>query len=421
MLNRLRLTSLAILFGVAAMLATPTQANAQFGKRLKDALKHKAEQKAIEKATAHEDTLIDAVTTSKKGGEGGEGGKVVEVAEAGEVVGSSPSSPSSSPTEPDEPALWVNYDFVPGDRTIFFTDYSEDEVGNFPARLEFREGNMEVAELGGERYIRATSQSSFTIPLPETLPERFTIEIDVVNRPSLDGSAFQLQGGLKRKNDGTTSTIAWGTDGLGLTGGGGGEVRLESNDANRARYRGKPAQLRILGDGKYIKAYLDEQRLVNVPNAGFERSKGLTLTLDARGQSNPLYIGRIRVAASRKSIYDDLAAKGRVSTQGILFATGSDRPRPESGPTLKEIAAMLRQHPELKLRIEGHTDNAGAKDANLALSDRRALAVKNALVNDFQVDAARLESKGFGDTKPAASNATPEGRQNNRRVELVRL
>jgi OOP family OmpA-OmpF porin len=143
--------------------------------------------------------------------------------------------------------------------------------------------------------------------------------------------------------------------------------------------------------------------------------------LDARSQSNALYVGRIRVAESRKSIYDDLAAKGRVATQGILFDTGSDRPRPESGPTLKEIAAMLQQHPELKLRIEGHTDNVGGKDANLTLSDRRAAAVKNALVNDFQVDAARLESKGFGDTKPAGSNATPEGRQNNRRVELVRL
>ncbi len=317
--------------------------------------------------------------------------------------------------------MWVNYDFVPGDRTIFYADYAEDVVGNFPKRLEFGEGNMEVAELGGQRYLRVTSHSAFTIPLPETLPARFTIEIDVINRPSLDGSAFQLQGGIKPNRDGKTSTIAWGNDGLGLIGGGGGEVKITNDDGNRVRYRGKPAQLRILGDGKYIKAYLDERRLVNIPNANFERSKGLSLVLDARSETNPLYVGRIRVAESRKSIYDDLAAKGRVATQGILFAAGSDRPRPESGPTLKEIATALQQHPELRLRIEGHTDNVGAKDANLVLSDRRALAVKTALVNDFQVDAARLQSKGLGDTKPAGSNATPEGRQNNRRVELVRL
>lgn len=424
---RLRLTSLALLAGAVALLAVPTPANAQFGKRLKDALKHKAEQKAIEKATAHEDTLIDAVTSSGKGSGPADPAPAPNAAPATATVpapeaGTETATVAIAAAEtPAEKTLWVNYDFVPGDRAIFYTDYSEDEVGNFPARLEFREGNMEVAELGGQRYIRATSHSAFTIPLPEILPERFTIEIDVINRPSLDGSAFQLQGGLKQTRDGKGSTIAWGNDGLGLTGGGGGEVRIENNEANRARYRGKPAQLRILGDGKYIKAYLDEQRLLNVPNANFERSKGLTLVLEARSMDNPLYVGRIRVAASRKSIYDDLAARGRVATQGILFETGSDRPRPESGPTLKEIATMLQQHPELKLRIEGHTDNVGKKDANLALSDRRALAVKDALVNDFQVDAGRLESKGLGDSKPAGSNATPEGRQNNRRVELVRM
>ena len=77
-------------------------------------------------------------------------------------------------------ALWVNYDFVPGERVIFYSDYSTDQVGNFPDRLEFVEGNMEVAELGGRRMIRATSASKLNIQLPETLPQRFTIEIDVI-------------------------------------------------------------------------------------------------------------------------------------------------------------------------------------------------------------------------------------------------
>ena len=82
---------------------------------------------------------------------------------------------------------------------------------------------------------------------------------------------------------------------------------------------------------------------------------------------------------------------------------------------------MLEQHPELKLRIEGHTDNVGAKDANRALSDKRATAVKTALVADYHVSAGRLDSKGFGDSKPAGTNSTAEGRSNNRRVELVKM
>jgi outer membrane protein OmpA-like peptidoglycan-associated protein len=423
----LRLTTLALLTGAVACLASPAPAQAQFGKLLKNAVKQKAEQTAIQKATDAEGKAIDAALS---------GGGAKDSTPTGPVT--APAAATSAPQaaapvetgavkgpaaaeEPAEKKLWVNYDFVPGDRTIFYTDYAEDEVGNFPRRLEFREGNMEVAELGGERYIRIPTHGAFTIPLPEALPPRFTIEMDVINRVAIDGWAFQIQGGAKPTYDQATSLVRWGTDGAALVGGGGGEVQLRSDDANRTRYRGKPATLRVLGDGKYIKVYLDERRLVNVPNAAFQRANAISVIAEGRSDENPVYIGRIRVAESRKSIYDDLAATGRVATQGILFATASDQLRPESGPTLKEVATMLTQHPELKLRIEGHTDNVGAEDANLALSERRALAVKSALVADFQIDAARLESKGFGDTQPAGSNATPEGRQNNRRVELVRL
>ena len=331
---------------------------------------------------------------------------------------------AAAPAVPAAPAasLWVNYDFVPGERVIFYSDFTGDQVGNFPERLQFVEGNMEVAELGGRRVMRATSQSKLTIPLPEVLPQRFTIEIDVINRPSVDGADFHLRGSVGLVNDATTSIIGWGSDGVALLGGGGGEVKLTKNDANRLRYRGKPAQLRIVGDGKYIKVYLDEKRMANVPNANFERSNVLHLIIDAGSDESPAYIGRIRVAESRKSLYDDLAANGRVATQGLLFDAGSDLLRPESTPTLKQIAAMLEQHPELRLRIEGHTDNVGAKDANRTLSDKRAAAVKAVLVGDYyHVNAGRLESKGFGDTKPAGTNATPEGRSNNRRVELVKM
>ncbi|MBA3340301.1 MAG: hypothetical protein H0T48_00530, partial [Gemmatimonadaceae bacterium] len=236
------------------------------------------------------------------------------------------------------PALWVNYDFVPGDRVIFYSDFTDDQVGNFPARLEFIEGNMEVAELGGRRLLRATSQSLLSIPLPEVLPEKFTIEIDVINRPSLAGTAFHLRGNVGRVDDRATSLVSWGSDGVSLLGGGGGEVKVSNNDANRVRYSGKPAQLRVIGDGKYVKVYLDERRLANVPNANFTRSRVLHLIIDARSDENPAYIGRIRVAESRKLLYEELASKGRVATQGILFDTGSERVRPESTPTLKQIA-----------------------------------------------------------------------------------
>ena len=334
--------------------------------------------------------------------------------------GAQPAKPLNDAVPATDPKVWVNYDFVPGNRVIFFTDYADDQVGNFPKRLAFKLGNMEVAEVDGQRFVRATSHSVFAIPLPEVLPPKFTIEIDVINRKTLDGPAFQLQGTLLPARDAKTSRIDWGSGGVGLVGGGV-EAPYAHDEAARVRLRGKPSHLRVLGDGAYIKAYINEKRYVNVPNANFARSKGLTIDVDARSEENPVYIGRIRIAASDKTIYDAIATTGRVATQGILFDTGSDRIKPESAPTLKEIGTMLQAHPELKLSVDGHTDNVGSAADNLKLSEARAAAVKAALVADYGVAAARLTSMGFGSAKPVGTNTTPEGRQNNRRVELVKI
>jgi OOP family OmpA-OmpF porin len=87
---------------------------------------------------------------------------------------------------------------------------------------------------------------------------------------------------------------------------------------------------------------------------------------------------------------------------------------------LKEIAATMQKYPDLKLLIEGHTDNVGSAATNLTLSDARAAAVRAALVSEFGIAGERLTTKGLGDTKPAVPNSTPAGRAQNRRVELVK-
>jgi outer membrane protein OmpA-like peptidoglycan-associated protein len=115
-----------------------------------------------------------------------------------------------------------------------------------------------------------------------------------------------------------------------------------------------------------------------------------------------------------------LVETGRADVYHIYFAFNSDHIRVESEPTLKEITQVLHRHPDWKLAIEGHTDSIGGGSYNLDLSQRRAAAVKAALVSRYGIDSERLTTGGAGASQPKESNATLEGRARNRRVELVR-
>ncbi len=110
---------------------------------------------------------------------------------------------------------------------------------------------------------------------------------------------------------------------------------------------------------------------------------------------------------------------GRIALRGILFDTGKDTIKPESDPVLAEVVALLKAEATLKLSIDGHTDDVGNAKANLASSKKRSDSVKKYLVGK-NVDAARLKTDGFGDTRPVGPNNTEEGKALNRRVELVK-
>lgn len=127
-------------------------------------------------------------------------------------------------------------------------------------------------------------------------------------------------------------------------------------------------------------------------------------------------IGFIKADAMRRSIADS----GRVSLYGIFFDFDKDSLKRESAPTLEEIATLLRDDASLKLTVVGHTDAKGTSDYNLDLSRRRAANVSSALVADYAIDRARLQSRGAGAGEPVASNDDEDGRAKNRRVELVK-
>lgn len=126
------------------------------------------------------------------------------------------------------------------------------------------------------------------------------------------------------------------------------------------------------------------------------------------------------VEANAAGLSDEINKSGHVALYGIHFDTGKATILPESDSILGEIIKLMQQNPDLKLRVEGHTDSQGVPSANQALSEKRAQAVM-AWLTSHGVAAGRLAAKGFGQDKPLADNGTEAGRAKNRRVELAKM
>jgi outer membrane protein OmpA-like peptidoglycan-associated protein len=150
---------------------------------------------------------------------------------------------------------------------------------------------------------------------------------------------------------------------------------------------------------------------------------------------NPLFLAAVSESLGReqvakiywdtgKSAADDLAEQlektGRAEVYDLYFDFASSTLRPESDKVLKQIAQVMRQHPDWKLSVEGHTDNIGGNASNLALSKHRAAAVVTTLAADYGISPNRFTTAGRGASRPVDTNDTLEGRARNRRVELVR-
>jgi len=414
-----------------------------------DKVKKKVEQKSAQRADQKTDEAIDkgldsaedamkcvasdqaCLDKAKKKGK-----KVVLVDEQGTPLpedqqpGGAAATPAGGTKQGAEPGpvgpmqgVWANFDFVPGNRVIFADDFVQDTVGDFPRRLGFESGNWEIVEWQGARFLRSEGHGGawISINLPELLPERWTFEMDFIfGHPADQRGQAGIQVSFEKDHAGHLANMfALRPDSASLLGGAEGAPHTQSGLTNLNDNR--PNKMMLLADGSYVKFYVNDRRIANVPNAQLLKSNKIWINTFFAEEPYYVYVGNFRVAASDKKIYDAFAVTGRLALQGIYFDTGSDKLRPESSGTLKEIGQMLKDHPDLRLLIEGHTDNVGSEASNQVLSEKRAAAVKQSLVANFGIDAGRLESKGFGASKPAAPNDTPEGRQTNRRVEIVKL
>jgi len=125
------------------------------------------------------------------------------------------------------------------------------------------------------------------------------------------------------------------------------------------------------------------------------------------------------VTVSAEALAAGLEADGRVRVDGLLFAVNEATLLDGSETALQAVADILGTHPDWQLFIVGHTDNTGALAYNMSLSQRRAASVMQALIDDYGIEADRLEAHGVGPLSPEATQSTDAGRSLNRRVEIV--
>ena len=336
------------------------------------------------------------------------------------------------PIETEQPQVWSAYNFVPGDKIIFEDDLSTEENGEFPSRWDLISGNAENASYGEDNIINLLHKSKISPLMDEAkyLPEVFTIEFDAFfqrkHGPTYQDYVINLWAGGKnygysadRKN--YCSGIVVNMHGASLIcNKNGTENEYETYDETMVVGVGEPVwrHVALSFNKRSLKLFVDEKRVLNIPNLGYT-PEAFVLGISAHYKEFSA-IKNIRIAEGGKKLYDRVIADGKFITRGILFDVNSATIKPQSGGVLKKVATMMQEYTDLNFRIEGHTDSDGEESFNIELSEKRATAVMEAIIN-LGIDGSRLKAVGMGESVPVANNTSPEGKANNRRVEFVKF
>jgi len=341
-------------------------------------------------------------------------------ASVGQSGTSSVAGAGSSAGQPNLAA--VKSDFVPGDKLIFYDDFTDMAGDEPPPHWKVRGGTAELRTSGQIRQLTLSNHAMRISPNIRKLPKNFTLEADYALGPH-DGNGNGFIWSFRRDPDGSPTMIV-----NVLVQEGGARLEAGAGPIDQTEVIGQtlvpvdqkqPVNFALWAQEGRIRIYINGKRAVDVNQIALGDINYVDMDAAvSEGSGGYVGIRRARIAETAPD-FSKAIMSGRYVTHGILFDVDSDRIRPESAATIKMIASGLQSSSGSNFVIEGHTDSTGDTAHNMDLSQRRAEAVKSVLVSQFGIDGARLSTKGFGATKPVASNDTPQGRAENRRVEFV--
>lgn len=392
--------------------------------------KYEAVDKAVEKGF---DSIEDSIENSNKDSKKNESQSDEE--KSNNQVSNNSSGDKANQTTQPKLESYTKYDFVPGDQVILYEDFSQDAVGDFPA-LWTTNGSGEVRTLNnypGNWLWMNSDGNVYTMMKDLTLPDNFILEFDVVAAPKddypdyssfyitlyqgegefLDNALYPGTGGVHV----TCASDSWDVKGYSYNA----ELMPEGHTEIAPLDVNKSNHVIIWVQKRRLRIYHKGQKALDLPTVLYSDVKYNRLRFSLWGQNGLPYITNIRFTSAAPDTRSKLLTEGKLVSYGIYFDVNKDVVKAESYGALNDIAKVLKENPDVKVKIVGHTDSDGDETKNLDLSKRRAAAVKNALINNFGISGAVLETDGKGESQPLESNGTSQGKAKNRRVEFIKL
>ncbi|HLN53738.1 MAG TPA: OmpA family protein [Lentimicrobium sp.] len=388
------------------------------------AIKEKVQQKMIEKT---DEAIDDAVDNNEEAQEN------QDAEETQEEAAPENEQPETTVVK-QKIETKSQYDFVPGDQVIFYEDFSQDAIGDFPALWTTSgSGEVKTVNVAPGHWLHMNATDQVYIPMKDlNLPENFILEFDLITQPREDDGHFSFYLSMyKSPDDFLNEDLYPGSNGVHVTisddrwlvtgyqnekdkmvDGESDIATVVNDELTHVIIWVQKARMRIYHKGQKV---IDLPTIMYLPN-DFNR---LRFSLWSSG-GHPL-LSNIRITTAAPDTRSKLLTEGKLISYGIYFDVNSDKIKPESKGAVNDIAKVLNENPDVRIRIDGHTDSDGDNAKNLDLSKRRAASVKNMLVSEFSVDGSRIETDGFGETKPVADNSSSDGKAKNRRVEFIKL